>query len=288
MTNVCPVETRGLACGRPVRSLGLCQAHYYRQKRHGDVQADVPIIERGDHVGAADAPGCSVDGCTRAHHAHGFCRRHYQQSSRGETPTSELSAPGWQKQCLVPVCGKHQATRGFCEPHYQRWYQKGDPMWENPARSECGIDGCDTGAKTVGLCSRHYGTLKKLGHDRTRYRTRTGPCEGRCEVCRWDHAREARERRQAAIESGPLSFETRREIVAQLWGGVALDTVAEDAGVTVRQLWSIGAAFPEFVDAMDQALLATRDPDIDHGTGYSYRTYGCRCPECRAGKAAVR
>lgn len=58
---------------RPSRTKrsGLCEAHYYRQRRTGDVQADRPLV-LGDQ-------GCAIEGCDGKHAALGWCSKHYQR-----------------------------------------------------------------------------------------------------------------------------------------------------------------------------------------------------------------
>jgi len=64
-------------CDREVLAKGLCRAHYYRQRRHGDVLADVPITS-GHYNGPRDRV-CSVKGCGRKHYGQGYCAKHYQR-----------------------------------------------------------------------------------------------------------------------------------------------------------------------------------------------------------------
>lgn len=157
-----------------------------------------------------------------------------------------------------------------------------------PRPTTCAIEGCEEDIWYSGLCRSDYQRWKNRGHNRSRYRTREGRCGGRCAVCRWDHARETREHRHAALEQGPLNEQARREIVARVWDGEPLEKIAEEASLSVQQLWSTGSAWPEFVYAIDAGLMAHRDPDISHGTAYAYRVHGCRCPQCRAAKMQNR
>lgn len=151
----------------------------------------------------------------------------------------------------------------------------------------CAIQGCDRTVFNTGLCDHDFQSWK-YGHNRTRYRTRTGDCGGRCAVCRWDHAREAREDRLAALERGPLNEQTRYEIVRRVWEGEPLKEAVSRTGLSVRQVWSTGVACPGFLDVLNAGLMAWRDPSISHGTAYSYRFHRCPCPQCRAAKARSR
>ena len=273
-TKTCKVE----GCDLLASARGLCPGHLHQLEVYGEPRPGISLDQ-------SEYPVCRVDDCPRPAHARGYCSRHYQQwQNHGRVVDPTEWVPGWQLECRVPGCDRHQSGRGWCNPHYMRWYQHGDPMWERPEAEGCEI--CGTlPVRRSGLCRTHH-AQHESGHDASRYRTRSGSCGGRCEVCRWAHAAQAREARRRRIEE-QLPLPARREIVAQLWQGETLERVAELAGLTVRQLWSTGAALPEFVAAVDRALMAVRDPDLAHGTGAAYR-HGCRCPECRAAKAAER
>lgn len=62
----CSVEI----CHRPAHRAGLCNAHYQRLLKHGDVRADQPVLAR---TGGA----CRVDGCSKPLAARGCCSTHY-------------------------------------------------------------------------------------------------------------------------------------------------------------------------------------------------------------------
>ena len=273
-TKTCKVE----GCGLLASKRGLCPGHLAQLEVYGEPRPGISLDQ-------SEYPECKADGCPRPAYARGYCARHYQQwQNHGRVTDPTEWVPGWQQECRVPGCDRHQSGRGWCNPHYMRWYQHGDPMWERPEAEGCEI--CGTlPVRRGGLCRTHH-AQHESGHDASRYRQRSGGCGGRCEVCRWAHGRQAREARRRRIEE-QLPLTVRREIVAQLWQGETLERVAELAGLTVRQLWSTGAALPEFVAAVDRALLVSRDPDLAHGTVAAYRR-GCRCPECREAKAAER
>lgn len=92
---ICKVE----GCDRIVAYKKLCDAHYQRWKRTGDVMADVPINLRVRN-----------------------CRRH---------PVG--------LKCKSPVCNRPVYSKGLCESHYKRQLRTGDakineavgePTWE--------------------------------------------------------------------------------------------------------------------------------------------------------------
>jgi hypothetical protein len=59
-------------CDRDAAKTGLCNAHYIRRRRHGDVEA--LKIER-----YTDGQVCDVDGCPRPVLARRYCRPHYER-----------------------------------------------------------------------------------------------------------------------------------------------------------------------------------------------------------------
>lgn len=67
-------------CGRPIRSLGLCNMHYQRLYRLGSTSLP-PREPRPMRL-------CEEPGCERPHVAGGLCRNHYQRLySKGWTLT---------------------------------------------------------------------------------------------------------------------------------------------------------------------------------------------------------
>lgn len=66
------------ACGRRadyVTPKVLCQTHYVRLTRGGDLQEDRPVGKRGP----VSRDGCEVGGCTSPHYAKGYCNRHWRE-----------------------------------------------------------------------------------------------------------------------------------------------------------------------------------------------------------------
>ncbi len=61
-------------CGRPAGGKGLCTAHRKRLKKHGSVQADIPVqLHQKGRV-------CAVSGCGKPYHALGLCQQHYHKT----------------------------------------------------------------------------------------------------------------------------------------------------------------------------------------------------------------
>lgn len=111
----CSVES----CDRTVYARGLCQPHYKRLRRHGDVLADVPV-GRGTRE-------CSVDGCIRPAEARRLCHGHYLRWKRTgdvgeEAPLERATRP----LCAAMDCGRPAHARGLCGTHYKRAVRHGD------------------------------------------------------------------------------------------------------------------------------------------------------------------
>lgn len=123
-------------CARAVFARGLCQRHYWRQRRHGSFERI-----RHPRLGA-----CTVEGCEKDVHARGLCSEHYQKD-RGymrATWTSLRSRypneypPGWDSYeefvaHLNLVLGerpssKHQLRR----PDPTRRWGSGNMVWREP------------------------------------------------------------------------------------------------------------------------------------------------------------
>lgn len=186
--------------------------------------------------------------------------------------------------CAVPRCREAVGGRGLCGRHLEHLHAHGSPVYTvDPPEPACAVPGCAEAPRPA-WCAEH-GEQVEQGHGRTAYRKRVLACGGRCQVCRADHARAAAQERRAQAEKR-LPAGRRRELVAELWGGRPLDEVCEQAGASARELLNFGA-LPELLEAVDVALMATRDPEVAHGSERGYRQ-GCRCPECRGAKRLTR
>lgn len=81
-------------------SLGYCNKHYTRFKRHGDPEAKfIPEIKF-----------CSIKGCGGKYMGRGFCSYHYGLFIRN----------GRNTICRVQDCGKVIVAHGLCTVHYHR------------------------------------------------------------------------------------------------------------------------------------------------------------------------
>lgn len=103
-------------CGRVVLARGLCNGHYERLRRLGDVQADTPLRTFVPKDGT-----CVVDGCSGKRHRNGRCQPHYLRGDDAVLrPEKNASI------CIVERCGRPAPTPGFrgasgmCEFHQRR------------------------------------------------------------------------------------------------------------------------------------------------------------------------
>lgn len=80
--------------------VGLCDAHYQRLKRTGNVQAHIPIIEkhRGCNLNSNGLrKKCKLTDCHRPASSRGFCHMHWKRIKRndgipyGHVPIGELN-----------------------------------------------------------------------------------------------------------------------------------------------------------------------------------------------------
>src|SRR5882672_10854107 len=78
-----------IGCVAISHSKGLCNAHYIRLRKHGDLMLDVPVEAKGPHGQGSPCkhPGC--DGMASAGGAFGYCCAHYMRQKKG----ADMSAP---------------------------------------------------------------------------------------------------------------------------------------------------------------------------------------------------
>lgn len=103
-------------CGRPVLARELCNGHYERLRRLGDVQADRPLRSFTPKDGV-----CVIEGCTGKRHRNGRCQPHYLRGDDAILrPEKNASV------CILDGCGRPAPTRGYrgatgvCEFHQKR------------------------------------------------------------------------------------------------------------------------------------------------------------------------
>lgn len=116
---------------------------------------------------------CSIDGCTAAHRAKGFCNAHYQRWRKWGSPIADRRR--MKQPCSVEGCDDMAHGHGLCRNHWSRWRKHGDPLWTPKAYDECVVEGCSLvpRSRTAHWCEMHYGRWRRNG-DPTRlveYRT---------------------------------------------------------------------------------------------------------------------
>lgn len=95
-------------CGRPVTSRGLCQTHYWQERRGEELR---PIKFKT----TKERRSCSFLGCEQTAYAKDLCVSHRKQQLRGHdlTPITR----GIYAECTVEGCNRKVASRGHCQTH---------------------------------------------------------------------------------------------------------------------------------------------------------------------------
>lgn len=77
-------------CGRPHASLGFCDMHYQRLKRHGDPLFVFTYLKKG----------CTVPLCERVAKTKGLCHKHYEYSRMASHPPTRSALNAAKTHCL--------------------------------------------------------------------------------------------------------------------------------------------------------------------------------------------
>lgn len=107
---------------------------------------------------------CSLDGCGKPHHQHGYCQAHFARWRRhGDPLGGRIKRVG----CSVAGCAEKHHAKGYCAVHLARFNHYGDPLGGGQFRSEmapqCSVEGCNAPREAKGLCVRHYDNLRRRG-----------------------------------------------------------------------------------------------------------------------------
>lgn len=147
--------------------------------------------------------------------------------------------------------------------------------WRGPSQRCSGCDYYDRRSRerTTGRRCHHCYTLLP---DDTHSRCTT--CRDRRRTPDWEYRKEL----AAARFPAPV----RQQLLDRLTAGERLSDVCADLEVTQQRVHGWAAYDDGWQHALDQALMAGRDPELPHGTHHAYRHHRCRCPECREAKAA--
>lgn len=145
--------------GDPYGRSGLCEMHYRRQLRTGDVRAEVP------KHGTAEPKPCSVASCSQPSEARGWCHGHYLRWRReGDVNAGEpLSRRKQPETCTVEGCANPTSAHGLCKTHLVRRDKHGDVLADVPVQTQerlptpahCVVEACGDDVAAMGLCARH-------------------------------------------------------------------------------------------------------------------------------------
>ncbi|MGO4417365.1 hypothetical protein AB4Z54_00945 [Streptomyces sp. MCAF7] len=102
----------------------------------------------------------------------------------------------------------------------------------------------------------------------------------RCDGCHAQRAAEDFEYRKR-MAAKRLPVVVRQMLTTRVAAGEHLPDVCRSLDITTQQAHGFKAFDDDWAEALDGALLAGRDPKLDHGSITAYRHGRCRCPECR-------
>jgi hypothetical protein len=74
--------------------------------------------------------------------------------------------------------------------------------------------------------------------------------------------------------------EVRQQLLDAIYDDQPFRTVVRDLGLTTNQVWGLSNTDKEWKTALEAALMAIRQDDLQHGTNAAY-VRGCVCGECR-------
>lgn len=100
----------------------------------------------------------------------------------------------------------------------------------------------------------------------------------RCTGCRSAHAVESNRWKHDTFD---IPENHRRRILDAISSGMSAQDVVDETAYTWQKIHGVAKHDLGWSTALDDALIAGRDPSIPHGVYVSYRHFGCRCPDCR-------
>lgn len=151
-------------CERKVKVRGMCQSHYQKAVRAGEIVVQKRLNQK--------SLTCYIKDCNNVAISKLLCNAHYQRVIYSE----EVNAPlrhSTEGLCLFEGCDRKKSSKGLCLSHYSQ-KSRGKPLTPilhksgYTTRGICRIEGCETKVKATGLCASHYhrkyrGTLTESG-----------------------------------------------------------------------------------------------------------------------------
>lgn len=130
-------------CGRPRYAIGLCEAHYRRKRRTGDVQSTRSIGEWPEQR-------CAVADCDRTAAERGWCHGHYLRWVRlGDVQADRPLDRRVNTTCTVETCDRQATERGLCKTHANRKRKYGDVQADKPIREIAGTGYISHGYRVI-------------------------------------------------------------------------------------------------------------------------------------------
>jgi hypothetical protein len=147
--------------------------------------------------------------------------------------------------------------------------------------------------RSLGLISAPPWTLEQLHRIRDQtdpQRRRRGPQTAHGTLIRWTEGCDCDRCRQAQNDAARargraraqqrLPVELRQQLLDTIYRGKPFRQSLRDLGLTPNQVWGLAKTDEEWSTALEAALTATRQADLEHGTNAAY-VAGCVCSECR-------
>jgi len=121
----CSIE----GCDSPLKSLGMCSAHYQRFYKFGDPHYITPKKPPPNKGKTLPKKPCAVEDCDEVARSRGWCSRHYACWVRTGDPIARIAPRRPGEVCQAEGCERPHRARGYCHPHYMRF------VW-NPSNPE--------------------------------------------------------------------------------------------------------------------------------------------------------
>jgi hypothetical protein len=77
-----------------------------------------------------------------------------------------------------------------------------------------------------------------------------------------------------------LPADVRQQLLDAIYAGQPFRGALRDLALTSNQVWGLTKTDEEWSTALEAALMANRQDDLEHGTNAAY-VNGCVCKECR-------